>query len=445
MIRRRVVQTKKQGNGQACIGKDFEVEPCTKECTGGCPTPVDCVLKPWNAWGDCQIAARKRNGICSGEQTRTRDIQTPSKCGGKVCDVQYETRPCDEPCDSNTPPSDDPQNPGSGGGVDPNTPGGGGGGQDPNNPGGNDGGGVPPATDAFGRPVVPNKVVVDPGGDIDSDSGLSTGVMAAIIGGSVVCCLIIVALLVVAACLLLSGGSAAPAGAAVAQPAQDQGVHGNPLFYAQEQKAYNPLFYASGTGSGGAGGGVPLVSAPGSGNYASAGMPIVGTMDAGASGAYGQGESYAERGGNTFGTADSGMFAAALANTCPMCQQAYPTAEDLDHHVKKRHGDNYAAYAGGAYPSVAGAAGGAYPSSASGTYPSSAYPSAAGGVYPSGRVAGTGAALDGGLSAYPSSATNYPSTAGYGAGVPDGIHTCDVCQKNYPSAADLAQHKSLRH
>lgn len=86
--------------------------------------------------------------------------------------------------------------------------------------------------------------------------------LGAIIGIAVggCCCILICLAIVAAVCFALLGGRSQEADdgeEAMVVPAQS-GVAGNPLFTPQEQKSYNPIFYADGSGR---------VAAPGSGQY----------------------------------------------------------------------------------------------------------------------------------------------------------------------------------
>jgi hypothetical protein len=70
-------------NGGAPCPDLVDTRACA--CT---PCPVDCVLSPWNIWGDCDQPCGP------GTRQRTRDIIVTPKNGGLGCNNTVETAPC---------------------------------------------------------------------------------------------------------------------------------------------------------------------------------------------------------------------------------------------------------------------------------------------------------------------------------------------------------------
>ncbi|CAD7936457.1 unnamed protein product [Amoebophrya sp. A120] len=79
--------------GKPCSGSKVETVTCHPECV---KDPVDCKLSEWSYWSDCD---KECDG---GQRTRTREITTEEKNGGKPCKGSLkETKECNtRPCHS---------------------------------------------------------------------------------------------------------------------------------------------------------------------------------------------------------------------------------------------------------------------------------------------------------------------------------------------------------
>eukprot|EP01108_Squamamoeba_japonica_P006653 TRINITY_DN5431_c0_g1_i1.p1 TRINITY_DN5431_c0_g1~~TRINITY_DN5431_c0_g1_i1.p1 ORF type:complete len:467 (-),score=192.27 TRINITY_DN5431_c0_g1_i1:23-1423(-) len=308
--------------GVPCVGSVSEVRTCTEQCatpaTGGVTpcTPVACALTAYTDWSPCQVASRRRRQ-CVGVQYRSRTISAPPRCGGTACPtVLHDERQCSEACGA----------PGDGGGMD-----GGGGGMD-NLDGPNivaDGGTRAVTTTAAGG--------IETTSD-DDDAPIA--LIAGLAGAAALCCLIGAILLLV--CFARRSSSPpAQTPMAAAAPSQDNLLVGNPLFTAQEDKSYNPLFYPSGGDNGGAGAGAVGVGAGGG-------------LDGASGGAYPAGATYSTNGYTTSGGYVGGGGGYGGAHACTVCGKSFSIAADLAHHMSKRHaGGGSAAYPSqsSAYPS----------------------------------------------------------------------------------------------
>ena len=81
--RQRTVKSQASCNGVVCqLNKLEESQTCQQY------TNVDCVLTSWSLWSSCS------NGCGSGTSVRTRKVQKPNKCNGKVCGSLIQQKNC---------------------------------------------------------------------------------------------------------------------------------------------------------------------------------------------------------------------------------------------------------------------------------------------------------------------------------------------------------------
>jgi hypothetical protein len=101
--RTRPVVTSANYGGKACEDQS-ETESCNAHTCPPCPlngsADVSCAVSTWSDWSTCTA------GCNTGTQVRTRDITTPTMCGGSVCPALEESRNCNtQPCAEHCVPS----------------------------------------------------------------------------------------------------------------------------------------------------------------------------------------------------------------------------------------------------------------------------------------------------------------------------------------------------
>ena len=82
--------------GDDCVGDPVRPQACDPQPV---VCPVDCKWAPWGQWSSCGDDCGARDG--SGQQTRTRVVETAEVGAGTPCDTANdgsEARPCGDEC-----------------------------------------------------------------------------------------------------------------------------------------------------------------------------------------------------------------------------------------------------------------------------------------------------------------------------------------------------------